>query len=122
MSIQENLRLAIKQLDVLALSCENSPPYPTDAYDCIVAALAEAVRVEEENKKYKTALESIRDLETDCCSRCEGNGRVWADSKSHYPSHRGGTVSCGNCGGSGRILSEDAQELADQALQQNESE
>lgn len=38
------------------------------------------------------------------CQRCEGNGKLWADGQSHYPSYDGPTVNCGACGGSGKII------------------
>lgn len=62
------------------------------------------------------ALEEIRDLETECCSRCEGNGRLYVDGKGHLLSENAETILCGNCGGSGRILPENAQEIAEAAL------
>ena len=62
------------------------------------------------------ALEQIRDLETECCSRCEGNGRLYADGKAHLLSENADTVFCGNCGGSGRILPENAQDIAEAAI------
>jgi len=67
------------------------------------------------------ALEQIRDLETECCSRCEGNGRLYADGKAHYPSENADTILCGSCGGSGRILPEDAQEIAEAAIAKAQS-
>ena len=73
-------------------------------------------QLQAENEEYKTALETIRDLETDCCHRCEGNGRLYADGKSHLVIENAPTILCGNCGGSGRILPEDAQDIAGQAL------
>ena len=72
------------------------------------------------HEKLKTALEQIRDLETECCPRCEGNGRLYADGKAHLPSYQGDTIPCGSCGGSGRILPEDAQEIAQQAIKEAE--
>ena len=69
------------------------------------------------HEKFKTALEKIVELETDCCPRCEGNGRLYADGKTHLISENADTIHCGNCGGSGRILPEDAQEIASEALE-----
>lgn len=68
------------------------------------------------------ALERIRDLETDCCQRCEGNGQLYADGKAHFPSEDAPTIHCGNCGGSGRILPEDAQEIAAEILAEAEKD
>lgn len=68
------------------------------------------------------ALREIRDLETECCHRCEGNGKVYADGKGHLISENAPTVLCGNCGGSGQILPEIAQEIAEQAIAAAEKE
>lgn len=73
-------------------------------------------------EKYKKALEEIAELETDCCSRCEGGGRLWADGKAHNQSEQVDTILCGNCGGSGRILPEDAQIIASEALKEAEKQ
>ena len=78
--------------------------------------IAAAPETKQQRDDLLVALEEIRDLETDCCSRCEGNGRLYTDGKSHYPSENSPTILCGNCGGSGRILPEDAQEIAGQAI------
>ena len=72
------------------------------------------------NDKLVEALEKIRDLETDCCPRCEGEGNIYADGKAHYMSENAPTIPCGNCGGSGRILPEDAQDIAVEALKEAE--
>jgi hypothetical protein len=72
------------------------------------------------HEKFKTALENIAELETDCCQRCEGNGRLYADGKTHLMSENAETILCGNCGGSGRILPEDAQTIASEALKEVE--
>jgi len=72
------------------------------------------------NDRLKEALKQIRDLETECCPRCEGNGNIYADGKAHYMSENAPTIPCGNCGGSGRILPEDAQIIAEQALKEAE--
>ena len=37
------------------------------------------------------------------CSRCEGEGQLWADGLAHHPSHQGATNACPNCGGSGHV-------------------
>lgn len=71
---------------------------------------------EAREKDLLEALEQIRDLETECCSRCEGNGRLYADGKAHLPSENADTILCGNCGGSGRILPEVAQDIAEAAI------
>lgn len=77
---------------------------------------AEVIRQVEAHEGLVEALEQIRDLETECCSRCEGNGRLYADGKAHFLSENADTILCGNCGGSGRILPDDAQDIAEQAL------
>lgn len=71
-------------------------------------------------EKIKAALEEIRDGERTCCPRCEGNGKLWADGKAHYPSENVDTINCGNCGGSGYLQPENAQEIAEQALAEAE--
>lgn len=58
------------------------------------------------------ALKQIAEGETSCCPRCEGNGRLYADGKAHYMSEGAPTIFCGNCGGSGRLQPENAQEIA----------
>ena len=70
------------------------------------------------HEKFKIALENIVSLETECCPRCEGSGRLWADGKAHHQHEQVDTISCGNCGGSGRILPEDAQVIASKALKE----
>ena len=82
---------------------------------CISARLED---LKAENEKYKTALERIRDLETECCPRCEGSGNLYADGKAHYMSESAPTILCDSCGGSGRILPEDAQQIAAKALKE----
>ena len=54
------------------------------------------------------ALQEIADLEPDCCRRCEGNGNVYADGKSHYMSEGAATIACPNCGGAGHLTDPDA--------------
>ena len=81
--------------------------------DDIQALQKELKKTLTQRDKLVAALEEIRDLETDCCSRCEGDGRLWAD---------GHTISCGNCGGSGRILPENAQDIAAEAIAESEKE
>ena len=52
------------------------------------------------------ALKGIADIANDageCCHRCEGNGRLWADGQAHYPSYNGPTIACPQCGGVGRF-------------------
>jgi len=66
-------------------------------------------------QKFQKAMEEIAGLESECCPRCEGKGRLWADGKAHFPYERVDTIPCGRCGGSGRILP-DAQSIARQAL------
>jgi len=41
------------------------------------------------------------------CNRCEGNGRLWADGKAHFPSYSGETILCGDCSGNGFIINEE---------------
>ena len=62
------------------------------------------------------ALREIRDAETTCCPRCEGNGNLYADGKGHYMHENAPTINCGNCGGSGRLQPENAQEIAQAAI------
>ena len=62
------------------------------------------------------ALQEITDGESQCCSRCEGDGELWADGKAHYPSEQRETILCGNCGGSGRLQPENAQDIAQAAI------
>lgn len=73
-------------------------------------------RAEAARKDLLEALKQIRDLETECCHRCEGEGNLYADGKAHYMSENAPTIPCGSCGGSGRILPEDAQDIAEAAL------
>lgn len=82
-----------------------------DYYDAIDAMHQYASSLEAENQRLREGLQAIADSEGSCCMRCEGNGKLWADGKAHYPSYEGPTVNCGNCGGSGRIH-EDIQEMA----------
>jgi len=67
-------------------------------------------------RQIKPRLEQIIDDEGETCGRCEGNGAMWADGKAHYMSENCPTVLCGNCGGSGRIMGEDAKDIARAAL------
>jgi hypothetical protein len=64
-----------------------------------------------QNKDFREALEAIASDEGESCGRCEGNGKLWADGKAHYPSYDGPTVNCGRCGGEGRI-SPDLKQIA----------
>lgn len=75
-------------------------------------------QLEAEITRYKTALEQIRDLESNCCQHCEGDGNRYADSKSHYMSENAPTIPCGWCGGSGQVLpEEDTKSIAIKALE-----
>ena len=66
------------------------------------------------------ALKEIASLESRCCPRCEGNGRLWADDKPHLPTEQVDTIPCGDCGGSGRIFpQEKAQEIAQDAIERS---
>lgn len=78
--------------------------------------IAAAPETKKQRDALLEALEEIRDLETKACSRCEGNGRLYADGKAHLISENAATILCGNCGGSGRILPEDAQDIAEAAI------
>ena len=52
--------------------------------------------------------EEIAEIEHDShdiCSRCEGDGQLWADGKAHYPMCGLPTRNCPNCDGTGRVLS-----------------
>lgn len=74
--------------------------------------------LQEKNKNTKLleALREIAESESECCPRCEGDGRLWADGKAHYPSEQVDTILCGNCGGSGRLQPENAQDIAQAAI------
>lgn len=54
-------------------------------------------------KELTDGLQEIAEAEGRSCSRCEGNGKLWADGQAHYPSYDGPTVNCGKCGGEGKI-------------------
>lgn len=41
------------------------------------------------------------------CHRCEGNGEVWADGRSHFQSDKVPTVACGFCAGEGKVFDKD---------------
>lgn len=69
------------------------------------------------------ACKKIASMETKFCSCCKGNGRLYADGKPlyadgkpNYSSEIVSTILCGDCGGSGRILPEDAQQIAEKAI------
>jgi len=65
------------------------------------------------------ALKAIADNEGQCCSRCEGNGRLWSDGKAHLPSYNGPTTACPNCDGKGRTYP-DIQQIALDTIAQAE--
>lgn len=48
-------------------------------------------------------IREIIDNQTEICHRCEGEGKLWADGRAHSPNYKGETITCGYCGGSGRI-------------------
>ena len=96
----------------ILLTTQDRTAVVQDAYDLC----GRLDRAEASNKDLLTALEQIRDLETECCPRCEGNGRLYADGKAHHVSENADTIFCGNCGGSGRILPDNAQEIAEAAM------
>jgi len=73
-------------------------------------------KTEQQRDDLLVALVQIAGLETECCPRCEGDGRLWADGKVHFQSEQRDTILCGNCGGSGRLLPEDAQIIAEAAI------
>ena len=73
--------------------------YPSDA-----AFIVEACNAYEANQKaLRVAVEGMQQIidEDSSCDRCGGDGRLWADGQAHYPSFKGETVSCTNCGGTG---------------------
>ena len=72
--------------------------------------------------KLLEALREIRDAETTCCPRCEGNGNLYADGKGHYMHENAPTINCGNCGGSGRLQPANAQDIAADAIAEAEKE
>lgn len=49
------------------------------------------------------ALSEIAGMQPVGCQRCEGNGRLWADGKAHYPSENLPTTACPICGGEGKL-------------------
>jgi hypothetical protein len=51
----------------------------------------------------REAAKKITDNCRQTCSKCEGDGRLWADGKSHYFSENRPTVECGHCGGKGEV-------------------
>ncbi len=63
-------------------------------------------------EQLREALRQIAEAESVCCPRCEGDGRLWADGKAHYPSEQRDTILCGNCGGSGYLQPENAKDIA----------
>ena len=89
-----------------------------DVIDCALRnRLAQMVcRDRNSHDKLLEALREIRDAETTCCPRCEGNGNLYADGKGHYMHENAPTINCGNCGGSGRLQPENAQEIAQAAI------
>ncbi len=65
------------------------------------------------------ACDRIAGAESLACQRCEGNGRLWADGRCHYPNYESPTTWCPNCQGVGRIPDmtiEEIQEVAAAAL------
>ena len=88
-----------------------------DACNGYHAALAERDALRAENEALAGALETIADTDADeLCHRCEGNGGIYADGKAHYYSEGAPTIPCPACGGSGRIVIIDTQEIARTAL------
>lgn len=85
--------------------------------DFIVQACNTHTAREKLIKDLVTALEEIRDAETDCCPRCEGNGNIYADGNTHYMSEHAPTIPCGNCGGIGQLQPANAQDMARAALE-----
>ena len=37
------------------------------------------------------------------CPKCEGNGKVWADGRKHYPFAHVPTKDCPECNGTGKV-------------------
>lgn len=62
-------------------------------------------------ERLEAALREIADLEDSLCQRCEGNGRLYADGRAHYPSEGAETRSCPICGGAGRIYDTEAAQM-----------
>lgn len=61
-----------------------------------------------ERKPWELSDDRIAEIEHDAhdvCSRCEGEGRLWADGKAHHPLEYLPTKACPECGGDGRVLS-----------------
>lgn len=63
----------------------------------------------------RDALDEIANSEGECCQRCEGNGRLWADGKAHHPNENMPTRPCPPCDGEGRIYP-DIKQIAIDAL------
>lgn len=57
---------------------------------------------EERGRLLERVLEACSD-DRQCCGRCEGNGRLWADGKCHHISENMPTMPCPDCSGSGYL-------------------
>lgn len=79
-----------------------------------------AAKLEEREKemgKLVEALKLILDDEGSHCTRCDGNGKLWADGQAHYQSYTGATINCGECGGSGRIYPDIKEQIREALIQ-----
>lgn len=56
-----------------------------------------------DNLPSEEEIQQIIDNQWEICHRCEGEGKLWADGLAHSPNWKGETISCGYCGGSGKI-------------------
>jgi len=99
---------AVTIMDIVQISAAQLQSYLSPLEERIIA-------LEAENKRLKEALEAIAENEGECCQRCEGNGRVWADGRAHHPNEDVAQMRCGKCGGEGRIY-QDLQSIAADAL------
>jgi excinuclease UvrABC ATPase subunit len=57
-------------------------------------------------QELRDRIKELLNQDRENCPRCEGNGRLYADGKSHYYSENVPTVLCPHCGGSGKIFIE----------------
>ena len=75
-------------------------------------------RLREINANLLAACEAVVAAEERNCRTCEGNGRMYADGRAHYPSENAPTIACGHCGGSGHVAAdfEALREIARSAI------
>lgn len=93
---------------------DTSPPYEHWEYAGAEMFLSGLSQGRKEAEGLVAALVKIEEG-YESCSRCGGDGRLWADGQKHYATFTGPTVPCGSCGGTGEI-SPNANEIAREAL------